>query len=94
MTPAQQVFERSRPELGESASGKATPTPSDVTMGSMMLRNPVGQVVSVANFLGDTTVGKKIKSRISDLLSAGASKEEIHAALKPYKWSVHQTEAQ
>jgi hypothetical protein len=36
LTPAQQVFERSRPELGESASGRAIPTPSDETMLSLL----------------------------------------------------------
>ncbi len=101
LTPAQEVFERSRPELPESASGKARAVPSDITMGQMMLRGPAGQIVA-GTALG-TAIGKKIigdadweklKKYVRDFTKGDMTHDEFKEAIGEHGWSVERKEAE
>jgi hypothetical protein len=93
MTSAQQVFGRSRPELGESASGKAVATPSDVTMGQMMLRGPAGQIVGAAAAMGQIDIASKVKKKLASWFAGETSKDELQQELGGHGWSIVEAEA-
>jgi len=93
LTPAQQVFERSRPELGESASGKAVATPTDITMGQMMLRGPAGQIVGAAAAMGQYDITSKLKKKLASWFAGETSKDELQQELESHGWSIHEAEA-
>lgn len=95
LTPAQQVFERSRPELGEKASGRAVATPSDVTMGQLMLRGPAGQVVAgtalgsrIGEYITDPKVQEKVKKHLKDFASGAMELAEFATAMGVHGWRV------